>query len=62
MRNIAADQQGKRCGRFAAHLARFTGLSRSHAESDLRIYFAWCTERGVDPEGFNRRVGPVTWR
>jgi integrase/recombinase XerD len=33
----------------AAYLARFTGLSRTHAESDLRIYLAWCTERGVDP-------------
>jgi integrase/recombinase XerD len=28
----------------AAYLARFTRLSRVHAESDLRIYVAWCTE------------------
>ena len=33
----------------AAYLARFTGLSRTHAESDLRVYVAWCAERGVDP-------------
>jgi integrase/recombinase XerD len=33
----------------AAYLARFTGLSRTHAESDLRIYVAWCTDRGVEP-------------
>jgi hypothetical protein len=33
----------------AAYLARFTGLSRIHAESDLRIYFAWCADRGLDP-------------
>jgi len=33
----------------AAYLARFTGLSRTHAESDLRVYLNWCVERGVDP-------------
>ncbi len=33
----------------AAYLARFTGLSRTHAESDLRVYLSWCVERGVDP-------------
>jgi len=33
----------------AAYLARFTGLSRAHAESDLRIFLTWCAERGVDP-------------
>src|SRR6266496_3482488 len=38
----------------AAYLARFTGLSRTHAESDLRIYFAWCAERGVDPVAASR--------
>jgi len=31
----------------AAYLARFTGLSRTHAESDLRIYPA----RAVMPRG-----------
>ena len=33
----------------AAYLARFTGLSRTHAESDLRVYLVWCAERRVDP-------------
>jgi len=33
----------------AAYLARFTGLSGTHVESDLRIYVGWCAERGVDP-------------
>ncbi len=33
----------------AAYLARFTGPSRIHTESDLRVYLAWCAERGGDP-------------
>jgi hypothetical protein len=33
----------------AAYLARFTGPSRQHTESDLRCYLSWCTERGMDP-------------
>lgn len=33
----------------AAYLARFTGLSRTHALSDLRIFLAWCAERNVEP-------------
>ena len=33
----------------AAHLARFTGTSRTRTESDLRCYLAWCAERGLDP-------------
>jgi hypothetical protein len=33
----------------AAYLARFTGSSREHTESDLRCYLAWCAERGLDP-------------
>jgi integrase/recombinase XerD len=33
----------------AAYLARFTGSSRDHAESDLRCYLTWCAERGLDP-------------
>jgi len=33
----------------ASYLARFTGPSRVHAESDLQIYLAWCAERRVDP-------------
>src|SRR5215467_14543843 len=33
----------------AAYLARFTGSSHEHTESDLRCYLSWCTERGLDP-------------
>jgi site-specific recombinase XerD len=33
----------------AAYLARFTGSSRAHTESDLRCYLAWCAERSLDP-------------
>jgi integrase/recombinase XerD len=33
----------------AAYLARFTGSSREHTESDLRCFLTWCTERGLDP-------------
>ncbi|MDB4872601.1 MAG: tyrosine-type recombinase/integrase [Gemmatimonadales bacterium] len=32
-----------------AYLARYMGDSRMHAESDLRIYLAWCTERNLVP-------------
>ena len=33
----------------AGYLARYKGLSRSHTESDLRVYLRWCTERGLGP-------------
>jgi site-specific recombinase XerD len=33
----------------AVHLARYTGLTRMHVASDLRIYLAWCGVRGLDP-------------
>jgi site-specific recombinase XerD len=33
----------------AASLARCTGSSRAHTESDLRCYLSWCAERGLDP-------------
>src|SRR5215831_2010535 len=32
----------------AAYLARFTGSSRAHTESDLRCYLSWCAQRGLD--------------
>jgi len=41
----------------AACLARFTGSSREHTESDLRCYLAWCAERGLDPLAAQRPVG-----
>jgi len=33
----------------AAYLARFTGLFRTHTDSDLGAYLAWCAECGLDP-------------
>lgn len=33
----------------AAYLARYKGITRTHTESDLRIFFGWCTERHLDP-------------
>jgi site-specific recombinase XerD len=33
----------------AVYLARYTGTSRDHTESDLRCYLTWCTGRGLDP-------------
>jgi integrase/recombinase XerD len=38
----------------AAYLARFTGASREHTESDLRCYLSWCAERGLDPMSARR--------
>jgi integrase/recombinase XerD len=32
-----------------AYLARFTGSSREHTESDLRCFLRWCADRGMDP-------------
>ncbi|MBP2329447.1 site-specific recombinase XerD [Kibdelosporangium banguiense] len=32
-----------------AYLGRYTGVSRTHSESDLRIFFAWCQERELAP-------------
>lgn len=29
----------------AAYLGRFVGTSRMHTESDLRLFFAWCTDQ-----------------
>ena len=33
----------------AAHLARYTGATRVHTDSDLRAYMAWCAERQLNP-------------
>ncbi|MET8875237.1 tyrosine-type recombinase/integrase [Nocardia sp. NPDC004604] len=33
----------------AAYLARFTGSSRTHCGSDLRLYFRWCSEHHLLP-------------
>ena len=40
----------------AAYLARFTGSSREHTESDLRCYLAWCAEHGLDPLAAQRSL------
>jgi integrase/recombinase XerD len=33
----------------SAYLARFTGSSRVHTESDLRIYLTWCADHQLAP-------------
>jgi integrase/recombinase XerD len=33
----------------SAYLGRYTGTSRVHSESDLRIYLSWCAERDLTP-------------
>ena len=33
----------------AAYLGRYTGVSRTHSESALRIFFTWCHERELAP-------------
>jgi hypothetical protein len=47
----AADASSADQGRLAAFacLARFTGSSREHTESDLRCFLRWCADRGMDP-------------
>lgn len=47
----------------AAHLARYTGQTRTHTESDLRAFLTWCNPTGpvpVDsPPGARRAVRAV---
>ncbi|RDI66831.1 hypothetical protein DFR76_104584 [Nocardia pseudobrasiliensis] len=38
----------------AGYLARYTGTSREHCGSDLRLYFLWCTERHLTPLAMSR--------
>jgi len=38
----------------AAYLSRFKGLSRTHADSDLRAYLNWCSERRLHPLAASR--------
>ncbi|MGO0577664.1 tyrosine-type recombinase/integrase [Ornithinimicrobium panacihumi] len=33
----------------AAHLARYTGATRVHTDSDLRAFLTWCLQRQLDP-------------
>ncbi|MEV0296813.1 hypothetical protein [Nocardia sp. NPDC050710] len=38
----------------AAYLARFSGTSRIHCSSDLRLYFAWCIDHHAIPLAMSR--------
>lgn len=38
----------------AAYLSRYQGLSRVHADSDLRAFLTWCLQRGADPLQISR--------
>ncbi len=38
----------------ATHLARYTGQTRTHTDSDLRVFLTWCIERGLDPMNAQR--------
>ena len=33
----------------AAYLGRYVGTSRVHTESDLKLFFAWCTDQDIGP-------------
>jgi integrase/recombinase XerD len=39
---------------MSAYLGRYTGTSRVHSESDLRIYLSWCAERDLAPLAVGR--------
>jgi integrase/recombinase XerD len=39
----------------SAYLGRYTGTSRLHSDSDLRIYLAWCAERDLAPLTVSRQ-------
>jgi integrase/recombinase XerD len=38
----------------SAYLGRYTGTSRTHTESDLRLFFAWCADQQLAPLGAQR--------
>ncbi|GAB3899105.1 hypothetical protein ACFQ1S_03860 [Kibdelosporangium lantanae] len=38
----------------SAYLGRYTGTSRMHYESDLRLFFTWCAERDLAPLALGR--------
>lgn len=46
---VVLGDDGVLCRAVAAHLARYTGLTRSHTDSDLRCFLTWCADRGLDP-------------
>jgi integrase/recombinase XerD len=39
---------------MSAYLGMYTGTSRAHSESDLRIFLAWCAERDLAPLAVSR--------
>ncbi|MFF0634999.1 hypothetical protein ACFYTS_21120 [Nocardia sp. NPDC004151] len=45
---FAADELVLRLAALA-YLARFSAVSRTHARSDLRLYFYWCTDQHLTP-------------
>ena len=45
-----------------SYLARYTGLPRTHTESDLRVFLRWCVERGLDPLAAQRLRPSCSWR
>lgn len=40
---------GTVCLAVAAYLARYKGQSRTHTESDLRAFLAWCDQHQLRP-------------
>jgi site-specific recombinase XerD len=38
----------------SAYLGRYTGTSRIHTESDLRLFFTWCTDQHLAPLAVQR--------
>jgi integrase/recombinase XerD len=43
------DIDGRLRRAVVAYLGRYTGVSRLHTESDLRLFFGWCAERSLAP-------------
>ena len=52
-----ANEQRRRLA-ITGYLGRYKGQTRVHTASDLRVFLAWCVERGLDPLG-SARVGRV---
>jgi hypothetical protein len=38
----------------SAYLGRYTGISRNHTASDLRLFFAWCADQHLAPLALQR--------
>lgn len=34
---------------MSAYLGRYRGVTREHAQSDLRIFLTWCTDQDLNP-------------